>query len=100
MDDDESNIWTARVPAVRRRVETLDHTSIIRFIEARFGVQEPQITPWRRAVAGDLTVTEQAHAGAIAVTLHNAGRLGAHFQARLVEYLKAWRPPGIAVRGR
>lgn len=123
--------------------ETFDHTSIIRFMEARFGVQEPQITPWRRAVAGDLTsafdftttgavpslpntsgmapkdklrhpsyaptapsagtmpkqesgvrparplgydltVTEQAHAGTIAVTFHNAGRLGAHFQARLV----------------
>ncbi|WP_375490396.1 phosphocholine-specific phospholipase C [uncultured Jatrophihabitans sp.] len=35
--------------------ETFDHTSVIRFIEARFGVHEPQITPWRRAVAGDLT---------------------------------------------
>lgn len=35
--------------------ETFDHTSIIRLIEARFGVTEPQITPWRRAVAGDLT---------------------------------------------
>lgn len=35
--------------------ETFDHTSIIRFLEQRFGVQEPQITPWRRTVAGDLT---------------------------------------------
>jgi phospholipase C len=35
--------------------ETFDHTSIIRFIEARFGVHEPNITPWRRAVCGDLT---------------------------------------------
>jgi phospholipase C len=35
--------------------ETFDHTSLIRFIEARFGVNEPQITPWRRAVCGDLT---------------------------------------------
>ncbi|MGW1005598.1 phosphocholine-specific phospholipase C [Streptomyces sp. NPDC002520] len=35
--------------------ETLDHTSIIRFIEGRFGVQEPNISPWRRAVCGDLT---------------------------------------------
>ena len=32
-----------------------DHTSVIRFLEARFGVMEPQITPWRRAVTGDLT---------------------------------------------
>ncbi|MFF8603928.1 phosphocholine-specific phospholipase C [Streptomyces sp. NPDC015232] len=35
--------------------ETFDHTSVIRFMEARFGVREPQISPWRRAVCGDLT---------------------------------------------
>jgi phospholipase C len=35
--------------------EVLDHTSIIRFIEQRFGVREPDISPWRRAVCGDLT---------------------------------------------
>jgi len=35
--------------------ETFDHTSIIRLIEERFGVREPQITPWRRTVSGDLT---------------------------------------------
>jgi phospholipase C len=40
--------------------EVFDHTSIIRFIEKRFGqgypgLQEPNITPWRRAVSGDLT---------------------------------------------
>ena len=35
--------------------ETFDHTSVIRFLEQRFGVHEPNITPWRRAVCGDLT---------------------------------------------
>jgi len=40
--------------------QVFDHTSLIRFIEARFGKQyagitESNITPWRRAVAGDLT---------------------------------------------
>jgi phospholipase C len=35
--------------------EAFDHTSIIRFLEARFGVVEPNISPWRRAVLGDLT---------------------------------------------
>jgi len=35
--------------------ETLDHTSIVRFMERRFGVREPNISPWRRAVCGDLT---------------------------------------------
>ena len=35
--------------------QVFDHTSVIRFIKARFGVGEPNITPWRRAVCGDLT---------------------------------------------
>jgi len=35
--------------------EVLDHTSIIRFMEKRFGVHEPNISPWRRAICGDLT---------------------------------------------
>lgn len=35
--------------------EVFDHTSVIRFIEKRFGVFEPNISPWRRAVCGDLT---------------------------------------------
>lgn len=35
--------------------ETFDHTSVIRFMERRFGVHEPNISPWRRAVCGDLT---------------------------------------------
>lgn len=30
-----------------------DHTSVIRFLEKRFGVMEPNISPWRRAVMGD-----------------------------------------------
>jgi phospholipase C len=35
--------------------QVFDHTSLIRLVEQRFGVMEPNITPWRRAVAGDLT---------------------------------------------
>jgi phospholipase C len=35
--------------------QTFDHTSVLRLLEARFGVAEPQITPWRRTVTGDLT---------------------------------------------
>jgi phospholipase C len=35
--------------------QVFDHTSILRFMEERFGVQEPNISPWRRAVCGDLT---------------------------------------------
>jgi phospholipase C len=35
--------------------QTFDHTSILRFLEARFGVAEPNVSAWRRAVCGDLT---------------------------------------------
>ncbi|MBN2680845.1 phospholipase C, phosphocholine-specific [Acidithiobacillus montserratensis] len=35
--------------------EVFDHTSVLRFVEKRFGVSEPNITDWRRAVAGNLT---------------------------------------------
>ncbi|MEV0096327.1 phosphocholine-specific phospholipase C [Streptomyces sp. NPDC050738] len=32
-----------------------DHTSVIKFLERRFGVREPNISDWRRSVTGDLT---------------------------------------------
>jgi phospholipase C len=35
--------------------QVFDHTSVIQFLEKRFGVMEPNISPWRRAVCGDLT---------------------------------------------
>ncbi len=35
--------------------QVFDHTSVIRFLEQRFGFHEPNIAPWRRAVCGDLT---------------------------------------------
>jgi len=35
--------------------QVFDHTSTIQFIEKRFGVHERNISPWRRAVCGDLT---------------------------------------------
>lgn len=40
--------------------QVFDHTSMIRFLEKRFGslspnLTEPNITPWRRVVSGDLT---------------------------------------------
>ena len=34
--------------------QVFDHTSVLRFIEQRFGVVETNISPWRRAVCGDL----------------------------------------------
>jgi phospholipase C len=35
--------------------ETFDHTSLLRFVETRFGVPVPNLTAWRRSVTGDLT---------------------------------------------
>ena len=35
--------------------QLFDHTSVLRFLERRFGVAEPNISPWRRSVCGDLT---------------------------------------------
>ena len=37
--------------------EVFDHVSTIKFMEKRFGVMEPNISDWRRAVSGDLTST-------------------------------------------
>ncbi|HVV20441.1 MAG TPA: alkaline phosphatase family protein [Pseudonocardiaceae bacterium] len=34
---------------------TLDHTSVLRFIETRFGVDVPNLSAWRRGVTGDFT---------------------------------------------
>ncbi len=35
--------------------EVFDHTSVLRFLEVWTGVQEPNISAWRRATCGDLT---------------------------------------------
>jgi phospholipase C len=35
--------------------ETFDHTSLLRFIETRFGVEVPNLSAWRRSVTGDMT---------------------------------------------
>jgi phospholipase C len=35
--------------------QVFDHTSVLRFLETRFGVTAPNISAWRRAVTGDLT---------------------------------------------
>jgi phospholipase C len=35
--------------------DTFDHTSLLRFIETRFGAEVPNLTAWRRSAVGDLT---------------------------------------------
>src|SRR5579864_249769 len=50
--------------------QAFDHTSLIQFIEKRFGVVETNIAPWRRAVAGGLTtIFNFAHPNELSVEL-------------------------------
>jgi phospholipase C len=35
--------------------QVFDHTSVLRFLEARFEIPEPNINLWRRSICGDLT---------------------------------------------
>jgi phospholipase C len=35
--------------------DVFDHTSILRFIETRFGAEVPNLSAWRRATVGDMT---------------------------------------------
>jgi phospholipase C len=37
--------------------DVFDHTSLLRFLEARFGTKVPNLTSWRRKTVGDLTST-------------------------------------------
>ena len=64
--------------------EVFDHTSVIRFLETRFGVAEPNISQWRRAVCGDLTgcfdfktPNDQAFVSALPPTRALSDRAGA-----------------------
>jgi phospholipase C len=43
--------------------DTFDHTSLLRLLEARFGVREPNISAWRRRSCGDLTSAFRFTAG-------------------------------------
>lgn len=35
--------------------EVMDHTSSLRLLELRFGVEVPNLSSWRRATTGDMT---------------------------------------------
>ena len=49
--------------------ETFDHTSQLRFLETRFGVEVPNLSAWRRSVTGDLTSTLQLSSPSYVVPL-------------------------------
>ena len=74
--------------------QLFDHTSVVRFLEARFGVIEPNISPWRRAVTGDLT-------SAFDFNAHNSRRVTLRSPQRLLDRLQTARqlasptPPAV-----
>jgi phospholipase C len=35
--------------------DLFDHTSVLRFLETRFGAEVPNLSAWRRSTVGDLT---------------------------------------------
>ena len=54
--------------------QVFDHTSVLRFLETRFGVAEPDIGAWRRTVTGDLsTAFDFANPNAAWPTLPDTG---------------------------
>jgi phospholipase C len=72
--------------------ETFDHTSIIRFIERRFGhgrnLCEANITAWRKAICGDLTrAFDFANPNAAAPTLPSTLGYAPADQARHPDYV-------------
>ncbi|MCR1770796.1 Non-hemolytic phospholipase C [Burkholderia glumae] len=63
--------------------QVFDHTSVIRFMEQRFGVMEPNISAWRRAVCGDLTSAfDFANPDASAITVSSVTGLSAAADAQ------------------
>jgi phospholipase C len=44
--------------------DVYDHTSVLRLMEQRFGVEEPNISAWRRRTCGDLTACFDFEGGA------------------------------------
>jgi phospholipase C len=78
--------------------QVFDHTSVLRFVEQRFGVMEPNISAWRRAVCGDLTSAfnfadpdDAAFFAALPATLELANK------ARALTGQKTPLPPTTAV---
>ncbi|MHB1711053.1 MAG: phospholipase C [Acidimicrobiales bacterium] len=54
--------------------DTFDHTSLLRFVETRWGVPVPNLSTWRRSVTGDLTSAIN-FAGGMGTTLQSVDAL-------------------------
>ncbi|GGO91007.1 phosphocholine-specific phospholipase C [Stakelama pacifica] len=84
--------------------QIFDHTSVIRFLEARFGIRETNISPWRRAICGDLTSafdfggsdTSWPSLPDPAMDAHRAAALTTQISPSAPEgLLTPWQEPGI-----
>ena len=78
--------------------QVFDQTSTIRFVETRFGVREPNISPWRRAVTGDLTLVlrlRRADDGDAVRALPDTARRDAQAAAAQTVRAGAARPPAL-----
>ena len=78
--------------------QVFDHTSVLRFIEQRFGVAEPNISPWRRAVCGDLTSLFDFSASEPAVPGTTLPATAARARARAARHRHAHRAGPAAAR--
>jgi Phosphoesterase family/NPCBM-associated, NEW3 domain of alpha-galactosidase len=75
--------------------DVFDHTSMLRLVETRFGVEVPNLSAWRRQTAGDLTATLRApHRGSTVFVLPDP-----EFPARLDQQematLPCWSVPAV-----
>ncbi|AOH84318.1 phospholipase C, phosphocholine-specific [Sphingomonas panacis] len=80
--------------------QMFDHTSVLRFLEKRFGVVEPNISPWRRAICGDLTSMfdfDVSHEARLDTRWAKALPSVAGYIAETEQLCKSGPPPTIAI---
>jgi len=76
--------------------QVFDHTSVLRFLETRFGVREPNVSPYRRAVCGDLTSCfDFGKAGALTQTLDGARSKAEADTLRMKQQAQAFIQPPL-----
>jgi phospholipase C len=81
--------------------DTFDHTSQLRFLETRFGVQVPNLSEWRRKTTGDLTSTlhlgtSQTSVPALPATSEDDPRIASECQVSQLVEINVPDPPNLA----
>ncbi len=78
--------------------DVFDHTSLLRLLETRFGVREPNISAWRRRAVGDLTSAFRLAGGAVSYPRDNTRlRLTAAQASLLAAQREVSRNPAPAI---